>query len=68
MDKEGIQGKPDIPNSQSPETMMSKDPGAGRMPPAMTSLGGLESGPPEAATRAILLEDKGVRGAGRVIE
>jgi hypothetical protein len=35
--KEGAQGKLGIPNSQSPETMTSKDPGVGRTSHAMTS-------------------------------
>jgi hypothetical protein len=41
VDKEGIQGKPGIPNSRSPETMTSKDPGAGGTSPATTSRGEL---------------------------
>jgi hypothetical protein len=35
--KEGVRGKPGIPNSRSPETVTSKDPGAGRTSPTMTS-------------------------------
>jgi hypothetical protein len=71
VDKEGIRGKPGIPNPRSPRTMTSKDQGASGRSPVMTSRGGLESGPPpppEAPTRAISLEDKGVRGSGRVTE
>jgi hypothetical protein len=34
----------------------------------MASWGELESGPPEAPTRIVSLEDHGVRGFGRVAE
>jgi hypothetical protein len=44
-DKEGIQGKPGIPNSRSPGTVTSKDPLVGGTSPVMTSRGGLELGP-----------------------
>jgi hypothetical protein len=67
-DKEGVRGKPDIPNSRSPGTVMSKDPGAGGTSPAMTSQGELESGPPEALSHAVSLEDKSVEGSNRVME
>jgi hypothetical protein len=67
-DKEGVRGKPGIPNSRSPRTIASKGPGVGGTSPAMTSRGELESGRPEAPTRAVSLEDKGVGGSGRVME
>jgi hypothetical protein len=67
-DKEGIQGKPGIPNSRSPGTVTSKDPLAGGTSPVMTSRGGLELGPPKAPTLAISLEDKGVGASGWVTE
>jgi hypothetical protein len=37
VDKDDFRGKPDIPNSLSPGTVMSKDPRAGEMSPTMTS-------------------------------
>jgi hypothetical protein len=56
-DKESIQGKPGIPNSRSPGTVTSKDPGVGKTSPVTTSQGGLESGPLEASTRVVSHED-----------
>jgi hypothetical protein len=64
VDKEGIRGKPSISNSRSPRTVTSKNPGASGTSPVMTSWGGLESGPPEAHTRAVSLEGKGIAGCG----
>jgi hypothetical protein len=58
VDKEGVCWKPDIPNSRSLGTMMSKDPGVGRTSPAMTSQGGLVLGPPPPKTPPVLFRLK----------
>jgi hypothetical protein len=47
-DKEGVRGKPGIPNSGSPGTMTSIDLGPGETSPMMTSQGELELGPHKA--------------------
>jgi hypothetical protein len=67
-DKEGVRGKPGIPNSGSPGTMTSIDLGPGETSPMMTSQGELELGPHKAPTSAVSLEDKGIGGSGRVAE
>jgi hypothetical protein len=67
-DKEGVRGKPSIPNSRSPGTVTSIDPGVGGTSAMMTSQGGLELGPPKASTYVASLKDKGVEGSGQVTE
>jgi hypothetical protein len=47
---------------------MSQYPRVGETLPAMTSRGRQESVPPKAPTRAVSLEDKGIRGSRWVTE